>query len=71
MFMTAWLGLKERIAARRRWTRVDDGVECFEHRQRLAPWERTVRIVVYRKGVFHKTAKNFQLDLFADDGYYE
>lgn len=67
-----WLGLKERIGARRRWTRIDDGVDCFAFRQRLAPWERTVRIVVYRKRVFHKTAKNFQLDLFdPDDGYYE
>lgn len=67
-----WLDLKARIAARRRWRRVADGVECFEHRQHLAPWGRTVRLVVYRKRVFHKTAKNFQLDLFdPDDGYFE
>lgn len=67
-----WLGLKERIASRHRWTRVDHGVDCFEQRQHLTPWGRTVRIVIYRKRVFHQTAKNFQLDLFdPDDGYYE
>ena len=32
----------------------------------------TVRIAIYRKRVRHRTAKNFQLDLFSpDDGYFE
>lgn len=67
-----WVNLKPRIAQRRRWTRVDEGIECFECRHRIDAWERAFRIVVYRKRVFHKTAKNFQLDLFdPDDGYYE
>ena len=33
---------------------------------------RAERVVVYRKRVFHRTRKNFQLDLFSpDDGHYE
>ena len=67
-----WLGLKERITRRRRWRRVDDGVECFEQRIRLSAWSRTLRVVIYRKQVRHRTAKNYQLDLFdPNDGYYE
>lgn len=67
-----WLGLKERVGRRRRWRRVDDGVECFEERIRVKPWSRTLRVVIYRKQVRHRTAKNYQLDLFdPDDGYYE
>lgn len=67
-----WLGLKQRIMGRRRWQRVTNGVDCFECRHRVETWGRTLRMVIYRKRVFHKTAKNFQLDLFdPDDGYYE
>jgi len=67
-----WLGLKERVARRRRWRHVDDGVECFEQRIRVKAWSRTLRVVIYRKQVRHRTAKNYQLDLFdPDDGYYE
>lgn len=43
-----------------------------------APWfdraqgGRRERVVIYRKRVYHRTAKNFQLDLFdPDDGYFE
>ena len=67
-----WLGLKEPIARRRRWTRVDETVDCFDMRLAISPWERHMRVVVYRKRVAHRTHKNFQLDLFdPDDGYYE
>ena len=67
-----WLGLKDRVVARRRWQAVATGVECFECRHRVKTWGRTLRMVIYRKRVFHPTAKNFQLDLFdPDDGYYE
>lgn len=67
-----WLGLKPRITRRRRWLAVDEGVECFECRHRVESWKRTHRIIIYRKRVHHKTAKNYQLDLFdPDDGYYE
>ena len=67
-----WLGLKERIAKRRRWRRVDDSVECFEQRIPVPTWSRSMRVVIYRKKVAHWTRKNFQLDLFdPDDGHYE
>ena len=67
-----WLGLKEPIAKRRRWSRVDETVDCFDMRLVIPTWERHMRVVVYRKRVAHRTAKNFQLDLFdPDDGYYE
>lgn len=67
-----WLGLKERIKKRRRWRRVDEPVEYFEQRIRVAAWSRSMRMVIYRKRVAHRTPKNYQLDLFdPDDGYYE
>jgi hypothetical protein len=67
-----WLGLTERIRQRRRWRRVDAMVSCFEQRLEVKPWQRRLRVVVYRKRVYHPTHKNFQLDLFDPaDGYYE
>ena len=67
-----WLGLKERIAACRCWQRVDATVECFEQWLRVPAWSRRMRVVVYRKRVRHRSAKNYQLDLFdPDDGYFE
>lgn len=67
-----WLGLKERLRSRRRWRRVDETVECFELTLAVRPWGRRERVVIYRKKVYHRTAKNFQLDLFdPDDGYFE
>ncbi len=67
-----WLGIRERIAARRRWTRVDGSVSGFETTLRIPQWDLCLRVVVYRKKVGHETGKNFQLDLFSpDDGHYE
>jgi len=67
-----WVGLKALIQERRLWQRVDATVSCFEACVLLKPWNRYVRVVVYRKRVHHETAKNFQLDLFDPaDGYYE
>jgi hypothetical protein len=69
-----WLGLRETIVRRRRWTRVDDRIQGFETELRFERpgWPSAVRTVVYRKHVFHRSAKNFQLDLFSpDDGTYE
>ena len=67
-----WLRLKEHIVKQRRWTRVDESVECFERRLRINKWRRSMRFVIYRKKVAHFTHKNFQLDLFdPDDGHYE
>lgn len=67
-----WLGLKEAIRSRRRWRRIDETVECFELALKVRPWSRRERVLIYRKRVYHRTAKNFQLDLFdPDDGYFE
>jgi hypothetical protein len=67
-----WLGLREKIASRRKWARVDDSVSGFALSLAIPQWERTQRVVVYRKRVFHETARNFQLDLFhPDDGHFE
>jgi hypothetical protein len=67
-----WLGLKQRVAERKRWRKVGAGVAAFETMLDLEPWGLVVRVVVYRKKVFHETRKNFQLDLFdPDDGHWE
>jgi len=67
-----WIGLKGIIQSRRRWTRVDSQVSCFSKVIHLKPWNRQIHVVVYRKRVFHRSRKNFQLDLFDPaDGYFE
>lgn len=67
-----WIGLKRIIQSRRRWKRVDSQVSCFSRVIYLEPWDREIRVVVYRKRVFHRSHKNFQLDLFDPaDGYFE
>jgi hypothetical protein len=68
-----WLGIRDEIASGPLWTRVDDRIDGFNTavcfgRER---WPQAVRVVVYRKRVFHRTHKNFQLDLFdPSDGTY-
>jgi hypothetical protein len=67
-----WVHLKERVAARRRWYRVNDTVSCFETQLELEVWNLRLRVVVYRKRVPYRTRKNFQLNLFTpDDGHFE
>jgi hypothetical protein len=67
-----WVGIKPLIAAQRNWSRVTAQTEAFETPLRLDCWDRTLRVVIYRKRVRHETSKNFQLDLFSpDDGYFE
>jgi hypothetical protein len=47
------------------------GIAAFDSRT-PAPWEKTLRVVVYRKIVHHETKKNYQLNLFDPaDGYFE
>jgi hypothetical protein len=72
--MWKWLGLLPRIAEQKRWARVDRYVDGFETKLRIdsPKWNRTERVVVYRKRVSHESRKNFQLDLYSpDDGHYE
>jgi len=67
-----WLGIREQIANRKRWTRVRDGVYGFSTVLSIPQWKMRHRVVVYRKHVQHRTRKNFQMDLFSpDDGHYE
>ena len=67
-----WTGLKELVRQQRCWHRVDDTVSFFEHELFVEPWQRRIRVVIYRKRVHHQTRKNFQLDLFDPaDGHYE
>jgi len=67
-----WVGLKQRVAETKKWTRVDAAVSCAEHEVEVAKWGRSFRVVIYRRRVAHETAKNFQLDLFdPSNGHYE
>lgn len=67
-----WLGLLPMIRDRQRWHALREGMGCFELPLPIAAWQRTLRVVVYRKPVHHETKKNYQLDLFdPDDGYFE
>lgn len=67
-----WLGLLPLIRERQRWQPLGEGLGCFELSLDVAPWEKTLRVVVYRKIVHHETKKNYQLNLFDPaDGYFE
>lgn len=67
-----WLGILPLVQMRTRWARVDDAVSCFEATLPVPQWGLRLRVVCYRKRVFHPTAKNFQLDFFSpDEGTYE
>jgi len=67
-----WLDLQQRIRDCRKWQRVTHEVDSFEVCLPLTPWQLAMRVAIYRKRVRHRTAKNYQLDLFdPSDGYYE
>ena len=67
-----WLGLVPIIRERQRWHGLRAGMGYFEVSLQVTAWDKTLRVVVYRKPVHHETKKNFQLDLFdPDNGYYE
>jgi len=67
-----WLGLLALIRERQHWQALREGMGCFELALPIAAWEKTLRVVIYRKPVHHETKKNYQLDLFdPDDGYFE
>ena len=70
--MWQWLHVREKIDARKRWTRIGPRLQAFSISHRIEKWGRTERIVVFRKQVSGKSWRNFQLDLFSpDDGHYE
>jgi hypothetical protein len=71
-----WLNLRSKIKRirKRDWEIVDAGVQvqgCFLE-LKIGCWGRTERVGVFRKRVFHRTRKNYQLDLFdPNDGTWE
>jgi len=70
--MWQWLGVRPKIAARKHWIRIGPRLHAFTVHHRIEKWGRTERIVVFRKHLSGKSAKDFQLDLFSpDDGHYE
>jgi hypothetical protein len=70
--MWQWLEVRPRIAARRWWKPIGRRLGAFSMKLRIPQWNRTERIVVFRKHVSGRSRKNFQLDLFSpDDGHYE
>ena len=72
MPMWQWLGVRDRITSRKTWVRVNDRVSAFSLRLRIEKWKRSERIVIFRKHIAGKPAKDFQLHLFQpDDGSYE
>jgi hypothetical protein len=67
-----WLDLQQFIRSAAAWTRVTAEVSGFVVPAVATPWGKTLPVAIYRRKVAHRTAKNFQLDLFdPDDGSYE
>ena len=67
-----WLDLQQYIRGRRDWAPVAPDIAGFALPDALTPWAFPVSVTIYRKQVRHRTAKNYQLDLFdPNDGYYE
>lgn len=67
-----WLDLQQYIRVQPTWTRVTHDVSGFALQEAITPWGFPIAVTIYRKKVRHRTAKNFQLDLFdPNDGYYE
>jgi len=68
----SWLPLKQLVAERQRWLPVAPGVTGFMHDLVTPQWNLTLRVMIYRKHVQHRSPRNFQLDLFTpDDGHFE
>ncbi len=67
-----WLDLQAEIRRGPTWTRVTDAVSGFRLPAAITPWGFPIAVTIYRKKVRHRTAKNFQLDLFdPNDGSFE
>ena len=66
-----WLDLQQYIRVQRDWAPVAPDVTGFAVPQAITRWGFPVSVTIYRKKVRHRTAKNYQLDLFdPNDGYY-
>lgn len=70
--MHRWLGLKQVIQMRTRWTRINDRIDFFQTSLWVEVWKMQLPVTVYRKKIDHPSPRNYQLDLFSpDDPYYE
>jgi hypothetical protein len=65
-----WLDLQTAIRRQRRWMRVTQDVSGFALAEAITPWGFPIVVTIYRKPVRHRTAKNFQLDLFDPNAGY-
>jgi len=67
-----WLDLQQYIRQRPHWQRVASDIEGFLVPAVATPWAGSLPVAIFRKKVAHRTAKNYQLDLFdPNDGHYE
>ena len=67
-----WLDLQQHIRATPTWTRVGPDISGVIVEAATTPWDRPLWVAIYRKRVQHRTATNFQLDLFdPNDGHDE
>ncbi len=67
-----WLGLVPLIRAQQQWHPLKGAMGFFEQSLDVPAWNRTLRVVIYRKPVPHESRKNYQLDLFdPDNGHFE
>jgi len=70
--MWSALDVRDKIRHRCRWFPVAPGVSGFATTLKIPKWGLELPIACYRKKVYHRTRKNYQLDLFSpDDGTYE
>ncbi|MFQ5916938.1 MAG: IS1380 family transposase [Candidatus Binatia bacterium] len=67
-----WLGLVPLIRVHKQWHPLKGGLGFFEQSLDVPAWNKTLRVVVYRKPVPYESRKNYQLDLFdPDNGHFE
>jgi hypothetical protein len=67
-----WLKIIPIIRERKRWHHLSNGIGYFEIELDIPCWQRSLRVVIYRKRVPFKSRKNYQLDLFDPaDGHFE
>ena len=60
------------LLERKRWHHLPNGIGYFEVELDIPCWQRSLRVVIYRKRVPFKSRKNYQLDLFDPaDGHFE
>jgi|TARA_B100000315_G_C14540961_1_gene570845 hypothetical protein len=59
-----WVDLQQRILECTHWEPIEEDTDGFTTNVFLEPWDREVRVVIFRKRVSYDTRKNYQLDLF-------